>query len=143
MRRTPRSAGGSHPFGAGLDARPVLNSGLLNPRRVSMNRRVFVGLAGAIFLLALAGSATAGPGSGTDPKPLPAHGQKRVCTAAVAGLAYCDAHVVTADRGPAPLATTSYQFGYTPQNLASAYKWADPTGSSWQWNHQTVGIVDA
>jgi subtilase family serine protease len=108
-----------------------------------MNRRVFVGLAGAIFLLVLGGSATAGPGSGKDPKPLPAHGQKRVCTAAVAGLAYCEAHVVTADRGPAPLATTSYQFGYSPQDLASAYKWADPTGSSWQWNHQTVGIVDA
>jgi subtilase family serine protease len=108
-----------------------------------MNRRVLVGLAGVIFLLVLGGSATAGPGSGKDPKPLPEHGQKRVCTAAVAGLAYCDAHVVTAARGPAPLATTSYQFGYTPQNLANAYKWADPTGSSWSWNGQTVAIVDA
>jgi subtilase family serine protease len=108
-----------------------------------MNRRVIVGLAGAILLLALGGSATAGPGPGKDPKQLPEHGQQRVCTAAVAGLAYCDAHVVTADRGPAPLATTSYQFGYTPQNLASAYKWADPSGSIWQWNHQTVAIVDA
>ena len=108
-----------------------------------MSRRLFVGLAGVILLLVLGGSATAGPGSGKDPMPLPAHGQKRVCTAAVAGLAYCDAHVVTADRGPAPLATTSYQFGYTPQNLASAYNWADPTGSSWNWNGQTVAIVDA
>ncbi len=108
-----------------------------------MNRRVFVGMAGAIFLLVLGGSATAGPGPSKDPKPLPEHGQKSVCTAAVAGLAYCDAHVVTADRGAAPLATTSYQFGYTPQNLASAYRWADPTGSSWSWNGQTVAIVDA
>jgi subtilase family serine protease len=108
-----------------------------------MNRRVFVGLAGAILLLVLGGSAAAGPGPGKDPKPLPAHGQKRVCTAAVAGLAYCDAHVVTADRGPAPLATTSYQFGYTPQNLANAYNWADPSGSNWSWNGQTVAIVDA
>jgi subtilase family serine protease len=108
-----------------------------------MNRRVFVGLAGTILLLVLGGSATAGPGPGKDPKPLPAHGQERVCTAAVAGLAYCDAHVVTADRGPAPLATTTYEFGYTPQNLASAYKWADPSGPNWTWNGQTVAIVDA
>jgi subtilase family serine protease len=108
-----------------------------------MNRRLFVGLAGAILLLVLGGSASAGPGAGKDPKPLPEHGQKRVCTAAVAGLAYCDAHVVTADRGPAPLATISYQFGYTPQDLASAYNWTVPGGSTWQWNHQTVAIVDA
>jgi subtilase family serine protease len=115
-----------------------------------MNRRFFAGLAGVFFLLALSGAATAGngpaqaPGLGKLPKPLPAeHGQQRVCTAAVAGLAYCDAQVVTADRGSASLATTSYQFGYTPQNLATAYKWADPTGSSWSWNGQTVAIVDA
>jgi subtilase family serine protease len=108
-----------------------------------MNRRLFVGLAGAIFMLVLGGSATAGPGPGKDPKPLPAHGQKRVCTAGVAGLAYCDAHVVTADQGSAALATTSYQYGYTPQNLAGAYKWTVPTGSNWVWNHQTVAIVDA
>ena len=108
-----------------------------------MNRRFFVGLAGAILVLVLGGPATAGPGAGNGPKPLPEHGQKRVCTAAVAGLAYCDAHVVTADRGAAPLATTSYQFGYTPVNLANAYKWADPTGSNWSWNGQTVAIVDA
>src|SRR5947207_14386670 len=108
-----------------------------------MNRRLFVGLAGAILLLVLGGPATAGPGAGNGPKPLPAHGQKRVCTAAVAGLAYCDAHVVTGDLGIAPLATTSYQFGFTRQNRANAYKWANASGSSWNWNGQTVAIVDA
>ena len=115
-----------------------------------MDRRFFAGLAGVIFLLALSGAATAGngpgqaPGLDKQPQALPAgHGQQRVCTAAIAGLAYCDAHVVTADRGSAPLATTSYQFGYTPQNLAGAYKWADPSGSTWTTNGQTVAIVDA
>jgi len=108
-----------------------------------MNRRMLVGLAGAIMIFAFAGgSATAGR-DGKLPASLPAHGQKDVCTHAVPGLAYCDAHVVTADGGAAPLATTSYQFGYTPQNLASAYNWADPTGSTWTWNGQTVAIVDA
>ena len=113
-----------------------------------MKRRFFAGLAGFVLLLTLGGAATAGngpqgSGAGNLPRPLPEHGQKDVCTHAVAGLAYCDAHVVTADRGPAPLATTSYQFGYTPQNLASAYKWADPSGSSWNSNNRTVAIVDA
>jgi hypothetical protein len=108
-----------------------------------MNRRMLVGLAGAIMIFAFAGgSATAGR-DGKLPASLPAHGQKDVCTHAVPGLAYCDAHVVTADGGAAPLATTSYQFGYTPQNLASAYNWADPSGSTWTWNGQTVAIVDA
>ncbi|HMG25734.1 MAG TPA: S53 family peptidase [Acidimicrobiia bacterium] len=108
-----------------------------------MNRRTLVGLAGAIMIFAFAGgSATAGR-DGKLPAPLPAHGQKDVCTHAVLGLAGCDAHVVTADGGVAPLATTSYQFGYTPQNLASAYKWSDPTGGTWSWNGQTIAIVDA
>jgi subtilase family serine protease len=61
----------------------------------------------------------------------------------VPGLAHCDAHVVTADGGAAPLATPSYQYGYSPENLASAYKWSTPTGSRWSWNGQTVAIVDA
>jgi subtilase family serine protease len=109
-----------------------------------MNRRMLVGLAGAIMIFAFAGgSATAAQG-GKLPKPLPsAHGQKDVCTRALLGLAYCDAHVVTADDGAAPLATSSYQFGYTPQNLAKAYKWSDPTGATWNWNGQTIAIVDA
>jgi subtilase family serine protease len=121
-----------------------------------MNRRVIAGLAGLVLLLALSGAASAGHGpkaptgaaklsNGSDklPAPLPAHGQREVCTAALLGLAACDSHVVTADGGPAPLATTSYQYGYSPQNLASAYKWSDPTGSTWTWNGQTIAIVDA
>jgi subtilase family serine protease len=121
-----------------------------------MNRRLIAGLAGLVVLLALGGSATAAhgpalapgaaklsPGLGKLPAALPAHGQRNVCTSAVFGVAHCDAHVVTADGGAAPLATTSYQFGYTPQNLGGAYKWSDPTGSSWSWNGQTIAIVDA
>jgi subtilase family serine protease len=122
-----------------------------------MNRRVIAGLAGLILLLALGGSAAAAhaptsttgtaklsSGLGKLPAPLPAHGQRGICTAALPGLAACDAHVVTADGGATPLATSSYQFGYTPQNLASAYKWADPTGgSTWTPNSQTIAIVDA
>jgi hypothetical protein len=108
-----------------------------------MNRRLFVGLAGAIMIFAFAGGSATAAHDGKLPAPLPAHGQKDVCTHAVLGLAYCDAHVVTADGGAAPLATSSYQYGYTPQNLASAYKWSDPTGSTWAWNGQTIAIVDA
>ncbi len=119
-----------------------------------MNRRLIAGLAGLVLLFALGGSATAAHGptlttgaaklsNGKLPAPLPAHGQRSVCTAAVLGLAHCDAHIVTADGAPAPLATSSYQYGYTPQNLAGAYKWSDPTGSAWNWNGQTIAIVDA
>src|SRR5262249_41643145 len=140
---TPRLGGRGPPFRGWSRSAHGVTFGPHSSEEGFMNRRLFAGLAGAIFVLVLGGSATAGPGPGKDPKPLPAHGQKRVCTAAVAGLAYCDAHVVTADRGSAPLATTSYQYGYTPQNLADAYKWTVPTGSSWAWNHQTVAIVDA
>jgi subtilase family serine protease len=105
--------------------------------------RLFVGLAGAIMIFVFAGGSATAAHDGKLPAPLPAHGQKDVCTRAVYGLAYCDAHVVTADGGAAPLATSSYQYGYTPQNLASAYKWADPSGSTWTWNGQTIAIVDA
>jgi len=108
-----------------------------------MIRRMFVGLAGAFMVFVFAGGSATAAHDGKLPAPLPGHGQKDVCTHAVLGLAYCDAHVVTADGGAAQLATTSYQFGYTPQNLASAYKWSNPTGSTWAWNGQTIAIVDA
>ena len=90
-----------------------------------------------------ASAAGARPGSASRlPKPLPAHGQRSVCAATVFG-ANCLSHVVTAGRTARPLATSTYQYGYSPQNLASAYKWTNPAGSSWSWNGQTIAIVDA
>src|SRR5207248_7733899 len=73
------------------------------------------------------------------PERLPAHGQRNVCSAAVLGLAHCDSHVVTADGTVLPLATSSYQYGYGPQDLAGAYKWSNATAGS----GQTIAIVDA
>src|SRR5207249_10879986 len=68
------------------------------PREGSMNRRVFAGLAGFMFLFALGGSATAAHGPAVAPQfsqrfaklpeRLPAHGQRNVCSAAVLGLAH-------------------------------------------------------
>src|SRR5881392_2747690 len=112
-----------------------------------MNRRLLSALAGliAVFAIAAAGSAAAtSSANGTKlPSPLPAHGQQAVCTAFAIGLAHCDAHVVTHENGAAPLATPTWSSGYSPQNLAAAYKWASPTGSAWSSNGQTIAIVDA
>src|SRR5207244_7225007 len=44
---------------------------------------------------------------------------------------------------PISLTTTSYMFGYAPADLANAYKWANPAGSTWSGNGPTVAIVDA
>jgi subtilase family serine protease len=112
-----------------------------------MTRRLLPGLAGviAIFAIAAAGSAAAASSAKGDklPSPLPAHGQQAVCTAFAIGLAHCDARVVTRENGAAPLATPTWSSGYSPQNLAAAYKWASPTGSTWSSNGQTIAIVDA
>jgi subtilase family serine protease len=107
-----------------------------------MLQRLAAVLAGITVLVAGASGAGAASHAGKLPKPLPAHGQKAVCGATIFG-ASCLSHVVTADGGATPLATPTYQYGYSPQNLANAYKWADPTGSSWNWNGRTVAIVDA
>ena len=111
-----------------------------------MNRRLIAGLAGGLAVLVLciafAGAAAAKP-QRSLPQPLPAHGQRAVCTAFAVGLAHCDSHVVTHPDSAKPLATPTWTSGYSPQNLASAYKWADPTGSSWTSNGHTVAIVDA
>ncbi len=102
--------------------------------------RLFTGFAALFAILAVAAGSAAAAHGPKLPRPLPSHGQRDVCTAAVPGFAHCDAHVVTADGGAAPLATPSYQYGYSPQNLASAYKWwSDPTANP----PQTVAIVDA
>jgi subtilase family serine protease len=99
----------------------------------------------AVLTVVIGTASAASAGSRAErklPKPLPAHGQRSVCAPSFFG-ASCLSHVVTADGGAAPLATSSYQYGYSPQNLASAYKWSDPTGSSWSSNGQTIAIVDA
>ena len=99
----------------------------------------------AVLTVLVGGASGAGAATHADgklPKPLPAHGQKAVCGATLFG-ASCLSHVVTADGGATPLATSTYQYGYTPQNLSNAYKWADPSGSTWTWNQRTIAIVDA
>ena len=83
-------------------------------------------LATALAVLTVLVAGASGAGAATHaaaklPKPLPAHGQKAVCGATFFG-ASCLSHVVTADGGATPLATATFQYGYSPQNLANAYK---------------------
>jgi subtilase family serine protease len=61
---------------------------------------------------------------------------KRVCAVTPAGHAACTARVVT-DAHLRPLATSSYQSGYTPAQLRSAYGLTKLTGGA------AVAIVDA
>ncbi|MGI8678272.1 MAG: S53 family peptidase, partial [Jatrophihabitans sp.] len=99
-----------------------------------MRHRFLVNMVATFALTSLgvvavqAATASAAPGS--------AHGNKRVCAVATAGHAACDAHVVT-DSSLRPLATTSYQSGYSPAQLKTAYSLAGATGTA------TVAIVDA
>ena len=60
---------------------------------------------------------------------------KRVCSHAATGFAACDAHVRT-DANLTPLATTTYQSGYSPTQLRHAYGLTGTTGP-------LVAIVDA
>jgi hypothetical protein len=91
-------------------------------------------LAGVVVFAAGAGASGVAPAG--HPVALPAHAQRPVCAAVPAGLARCNAHVVTKAHGTAPLATSSYQYGYAPADLQSAYQ-LPSSGSS------TVAIVDA
>ena len=106
-------------------------------------RRMLAGLS-LLVLVAVTGVVASGGSAaplGHEPAPLPKHGDKRVC---IAGSdAACMAEVVTKPDGGSPLATTSYTYGYSPANLASAYKWPFASTASWVWNGQTVAIVDA
>jgi subtilase family serine protease len=97
-----------------------------------MTRRgVLAALGSAICLVSmLAGAPAVAAGSASS-----AVHSKRVCAAAPAGTAACDAHVVT-DANLHPLATTTYQGGYSPTQLRTAYGLAG--GSA-----PTVAIVDA
>jgi subtilase family serine protease len=107
-----------------------------------LQRLAVVSAAVTVLVAGASGAGAASHAAAKLPKPLPAHGQKAVCAGTIFG-ASCQSHVVTAADGATPLATVTYQYGYSPQNLASAYKWADPTGTSWSWNGQTIAIVDA
>jgi subtilase family serine protease len=57
-------------------------------------------------------------------------------------IARCHAHVVVDELG-APVATAATPAGFGPADLWSAYALSPGTGSSWNWNGQTVAIVDA
>jgi subtilase family serine protease len=96
-----------------------------------MRRRVVVLALAATALAtlpAVTGSASAAPADTT-------RGEQRVCAHAPTGVAACDAHVRT--RGAKPDATTSFQSGYTPAQLRSAYGLTALSGTT------TVAVVDA
>jgi len=94
-------------------------------------RRVLAAASAAITLLSLlAGTSPVGAASARG-----AVHSKRVCVATPSGYAACQAHVVT-DANLHPLATTTYQSGYSPTSLRAAYGLAG--GSS-----ALVAIVDA
>lgn len=76
------------------------------------------------------------------PAALPAHSVRAVCGTPAAGAARCDAHVITRPDSATPLATSSWQYGYGPGELQSAYQL--PTSSSAAaGTGATVAIVDA
>ena len=96
-------------------------------------RRIFSVVVLSSALLAL-GSSSAGAGNGNG---LPPHKDKGVCAKANGpDAAGCDARVVTETDGVTPLATPTYQNGYAPADLQSAYKLSGGSSS-------TVAIVDA
>jgi subtilase family serine protease len=64
------------------------------------------------------------------------HFDKRVCDVAPSGYAACDSHVVT-DKNLAPLATVTYQSGFSPAQLKAAYGLTGKDATA------TVAVVDA
>jgi hypothetical protein len=106
-------------------------------------RRLFV----LAVVVSLGGLFVAGPAlaRSTPPglalAPLPAHAAKAVCGAPAHGSARCTSHVVTHQDGVTPLATSSYQYGYAPADLQSAYQL--PSASGTPGSGPTVAIVDA
>ncbi len=99
-----------------------------------MSRRI-LGLAVlALAATALAPSVTAS----AAPSPTGAlRGEKAVCAQASVGYAHCHAHVVTKGGNVTPNATTSYQSGYSPAQLRTAYGLGTLSGTT------TIAIVDA
>ena len=94
-----------------------------------MRRPLFVALAAASLLAPVAGTAASAAA------PDDTIGARRVCAAPAAGQAACDAQQRT--RGARPDATTSYQNGYSPSQLVTAYGLGSFNSSA------TVAIVDA
>ena len=98
-----------------------------------MRRTVFVPIVSLTLLLFVGGTAQA-----TNGNQLPPHKDKAVCTMAGGpNAAACAARVVTQVDGVTPLATTSYQNGYAPADLRSAYNLGSASSTA------TVAIVDA
>lgn len=87
--------------------------------------------------LALLVSVVAPGGAASAASAASAVHSKRVCAHRSAGVAACDAHVRT-DANARPLASTSWQGGYSPAQLRTAYG-ITGTGSS----ATTVAVVDA
>jgi subtilase family serine protease len=107
-------------------------------------RRMRVGLALSVLVAAVGVAASGGSAAPLgQPAQLPAHLDKPVCQHTGGDSAACQARIVTQPNGASPLASTSYQYGFSPANLASAYKWPFAPGANWVWNGQTVAIVDA
>src|SRR6476619_4571772 len=70
-------------------------------------------------------------------------GHRRVCPRTqLKKVADCEALVVTAAGGVAPMATSA-PTGYGPADLATAYGFPSPEGTTWIWNGRTIAIVDA
>jgi subtilase family serine protease len=98
-----------------------------------MTRRgVLAAASAAITLFSLLAGASPFAGASTSG----AVHSKRVCAATPAGHAACQAHVVT-DANLHPLATTTYQNGYSPAKLRTAYGLLTNDSSA------LVAIVDA
>ena len=99
---------------------------------------VIASVAGALLLsVSPSADATSVVRDHTRPAPLPAHAEHAVCAAPAAGRASCHAHVVTSKDGAAPLASSSYTYGFRPADLQAVYALGTGTGTP------TVAIVDA
>ena len=103
--------------------------------------RLSIAAASALTLVAslaatagMAEASTAGVADASSAASSAAH-SKRVCAHAATGVAACDAHVRT-DANLKPLATPTYQSGYNPAQLRTAY---GLTGGS----APLVAVVDA
>jgi len=102
-----------------------------------MSARLFRALCAVVCLsVCLSGTAQADPPHGSPPPAKSGH--KKVCGAAPANHARCFAQVVTEENSAKPLATTSYQYGYSPSDLRAAYLLPSTGGTG-----HTIAIVDA